>query len=201
MSAKPPRAVEPGIILALGLVLAIGLKVASQGMGRAGRPMPQASSGALAAAPAGKSPSLAATMAEHLKQMEAPYQSLTVNSPAPPPAAEPLYTASAMRDPLQSLLPSEESAATSTTTTHAAATPTPQAPTLPPVVALQGLFWGGAVPTVIINGKVYGIGDTVSGATIRGIDRRGIELEFQGMTYLITMQGTTTMLSQELPWR
>ena len=189
MNAKPPVAVTSGIVLALVLLLAIGLKVAGKGLGRADRPMAQ-----------GRAQSLTATVAEHLRQMEAPFQSPTVNPPAPQPAAEPLYTASAMRDPLQSLLPSEEPAAMSTTT-DATATPMPQAPQPPPVVALQGVFWGGVAPTAIINGQVYGIGDTVSGATIRAIDRRGIELEFQGTTYLMTMQGTTTMLSQELPWR
>lgn len=198
MTAKPPIAAKLGIILALVIVLAIGFKVVSQGMGRADRSIPQTPSGTLAAAPAGKGQPLTAIVAEHLKQMEAPFQSLEVSPSAPQRSAEPLYTASAMRDPLQSLLP-PESAPMSMTTINAPA-PMPQAPQLPPVVALQGVFWGGAVPTAIINGEVYGIGDTVSGATIRAIDRRGIELEFQGATYLMTMQGTT-MLSQELPWR
>jgi len=189
MSAKPPLAVKPGIVLAVGLLLAIGLKVASKGWGRADQLMAQA-----------RSQPLTAAVSAHLKQIEAPFQSLEVTSPAPQPAAEPLYAASVMRDPLQSLLPAEGPEVMSTTTTDTT-TPTPQAPQLPPVVALQGLFWGGPVPTAIINGEVYRIGDTVSGATIRAIDRRGIELEFQGVTYLMTMQGTMTMLSQELPWR
>ena len=184
MNAKKSIAITSGILVALVLLLASGLKVAGKGLGRADRPMAQP---------------LTVTMAEHLKRMEAPFESLTVSPPAPQPPAEPLYTASAMRDPLQSLLPREE-LATMPTMTDAPA-PMPQAPQPPPILALQGVFWGDAVPTAIINGQVYGIGDTVSGATIRAIDRRGIELEFQGASYRMTMQGTTTMLSQELPWR
>ena len=190
MTAKPSIAVKSGIILALVIVLAVSLKVAGKGVGPATRPMAQA-----------RSQPLTEAVAEHLKQLEAPFQSLTVGLPAPQPSAEPLYTASAMRDPLQSLLPAQESAAMSATTDTTMMS-MPQAPQMPPSVALQGVFWGSAVPTAIINGQVYGIGDTVSGATIRAITRRGIELEFQGTTYLMTMQGTmTTMLSQELPWR
>ncbi|MBI4003896.1 MAG: hypothetical protein HY353_02640, partial [Candidatus Omnitrophica bacterium] len=179
MTAKPPIAVKAGILLALVLLLAISLKVAGKGVGRADQLMTQA-----------RSQPLTAAVAEHLKRLEAPFQSLEVTSPTPQPAAEPLYTASAMRDPLQSLLPPEESAAMSRTT-DATAMSMPQAPQPPPVLALQGVFWGGAVPTTIINGRVYGIGETVSGATIRAIDRRGIELEFQGVSYRMTMQGTT----------
>lgn len=188
MNAKKPVAVKSGILLALVLLLVISLKVAGKGFGRADQDRPMAQP-------------LTVTVAEHLKRLEAPFESLTVSPPAPQPSAEPLYTASALRDPLQSLLPPEESAAMSTTTDATAAMPMPQAPQPPPVVALQGVFWGGAVPTAIINGQVYGIGDTVAGATIRAIDRRGIELEFQGVSYLMTVKGTTTMLSQEWPWR
>ena len=189
MTAKPSIAVKSGIILALVIVLAVSLKVAGKGVGPATRPMAQA-----------RSQPLTATVAEHLKQLEAPFQSLTASLPAPQPSAELLYTASAMRDPLQSLLPAESSAMP-TTTADTTAMPAFQPPQPPPVLALQGVFWGGAVPTAIINGEVYRIGDTVSGATIRAIDRRGIELEFQGVSYRMTMQGTTTMLSRELPWR
>jgi len=189
MTAKPPIAVKAGILLVLVLLLAIGLKLAGKGLGRAYQPMTQA-----------RSQPLTAAVAEHLKRLEAPFQSLNANAAALQPSVEPLYTASALRDPLQSLLPSEEAVAMPTTT-DATVMPMAQAPQLPPVVALQGVFWGGAVPTAIINGEVYGIGDAVSGATIRAIDRRGIELEFQGATYRMTMQGTTTRLSRELPWR
>ncbi|MDP3704064.1 MAG: hypothetical protein Q8R78_06715 [Candidatus Omnitrophota bacterium] len=194
---KLPLAVKPRVVLALVIVLAIGFKVAGKGMGRAD--LKQAPSGALAAAPTGKAQSLTAVVAEHLKELEAPFQSLSASPSAPQPSAEPLYTASALRDPLQSLLPQESAVMSATTATTAM--PTPQPPEQPPVVALQGVFLGGAVPTAIINGKVYGIGDAVSGATIRAIDRRGIELEFHGATYRMTMQGTMTLLSRELPWR
>jgi hypothetical protein len=189
MNAKPPLAIKTGLVLVLLLLLAISLRVAGKGVGRRVEDRPQTQAG---------SQPLPAVVVERLKRIEAPLQSLEGDAPASPRAAEPLYTASAMRDPLQSLLPPEESVAMSTM--MEATAPTPHAPQ-PPVVALQGVFWGGAQPTAIINGQVYGVGDTVSGATIRVINRRGIELEFQGTTYLMTMQGTMTMLSQELSWR
>ncbi len=89
-------------------------------------------------------------------------------------ATTPAYTAHELRDPLQSLLPSEPQAPS---TPMVVSKP---APPPPPQLRLQGILWGGPRPTAIINDKVYTIGDHVQGATVTAIDHREVTLDFQG---------------------
>ncbi len=115
------------------------------------------------------------------------------SAPSSEPPANPLYTAQALRDPLESLFPPETQAV------PVAGPPLPpiyQPPSYPPSLMVQGMLWGADSPKAIINGQVCKVGDNVSGATITSITRQGIEVEFQGARYLTTAKGTTTMLSQ-----
>ncbi|HEX9564656.1 MAG TPA: hypothetical protein VF981_11820 [Gemmatimonadaceae bacterium] len=109
---------------------------------------------------------------------------------------EPRYTAHELRDPFESLLPSAIRAAQ--------AAPQPVMPGVPidagmgqtavepavqfPEIAVQGMLWGGPVPVAVIDGGVYQVGDTVSGARITAIERAGVTMEYQGVTALLAVQ-------------
>lgn len=127
-----------------------------------------------------------------LQLMDAQLQAPQPTPPSAPPAS--LYTAQGLRDPLESLFPPEPPPATMAAEPNPQ--PTYQPPSSPPSLTVQGLLWGMSAPKAIINGQVCKVGDTVSGATITSITRHGIEVEFQGATYLTTVKGTMTMLSQ-----
>ncbi len=115
------------------------------------------------------------------------------------------YTAQPLRDPMKSLLP-----------TIAPPTPVlsmiqkPVAVTSPPAPApvrhLQGLLWGNPTPKAIIDGEVYGVGDTIQGAKIVSIDHSGVTIEHHGeiIHYSITTaakDAEESNKSQEAYWR
>lgn len=45
---------------------------------------------------------------------------------------------------------------------------------------VQGIIWGAKVPQAIINNKVLAAGDSINGAEILSIDKRGVTLSFAG---------------------
>ncbi len=45
---------------------------------------------------------------------------------------------------------------------------------------VQGIIWGAKVPQAIINNKVLVAGDSINGAEILSIDKKGITLSFAG---------------------
>ncbi len=47
-------------------------------------------------------------------------------------------------------------------------------------LTIQGIVWGVERPQVIINNRVCTIGDTVEGAQILSIDKKGVTLNFYG---------------------
>jgi hypothetical protein len=121
------------------------------------------------------------------------WQESPAASPAPP-IREPrpaLYAAAALRDPLQSLLPSPPAAETAAVVAPAAAQPAEAPPPpKPPALQVTGLLWGGPRPQAIIGGHVYGIGDPiVKGTTVLAIDREGILVDCRG----VTVRYTTTV--------
>lgn len=91
------------------------------------------------------------------------------------------YTAEALRDPLQSMLPVPVTASMAEGGDGAPVVPSVE---FPPVT-VQGVIWGGLRPQVIIEDHVYDVGDTVSGARIKAIARNGITLELDGATTLV----------------
>ena len=92
------------------------------------------------------------------------------------------YTAEALRDPLQSMLPVPVTASMAEGGDGSGSV----VPSVEfPPVTVQGVIWGGARPQVIIEDHVYDVGDTVSGVRIKAIARDGITLELDGATTLV----------------
>ena len=92
------------------------------------------------------------------------------------------YTASDFRDPLVSLLPKpevESPAAGGAAETRAVETP------MAPAVSVEGMFWGGPRPQVLIDGQLYDIGETVGGSQIMAITREGVTVVKQGATFVL----------------
>ncbi len=106
------------------------------------------------------------------------------------------YTASALRDPLRSLLAREPAGRPSPDqgSSGGYAVVSPPAPQ-PPAVTVQGLVWGGGTPQAIIDGQVYGVGEQVQGAIIVVIDDRGVEVEVQGQTFWLRISPPSDSLS------
>ena len=102
------------------------------------------------------------------------------------PTSRPTYTAGALRDPLQALLPGGPKKLGPSQDAGRATAPSPGEARLP-TLTIQGLIWGGPKPKAIIDNEVYGIGDVVQGATITAIERDGITLELQGRTIRVAM--------------
>ena len=126
------------------------------------------------------SKTLPETLKEHWQRMEpAPEIQTQALRPASAASSAPLYTAHHLRDPLQSLLPELPQPQTAQDTSGISQkAPVSQAP-LPPL-KVEGLWWETQQPRAIINGEVYGVGDQVSGATIKAIGRDGVTFEFDG---------------------
>lgn len=92
------------------------------------------------------------------------------------------YTAGDFRDPLVSLLPAptvESSAA------DGAAQAPPSETPVAPAVSVAGVFWGGPRPQVLIDGRLYNIGDTVGGSRIVAITREGVTVVNQSATFVL----------------
>ena len=100
------------------------------------------------------------------------------------------YTASVLRDPLKSFLPQAvppvsapiqlQPANSESSGRPANAPPASEQRAPMPNLTVQGLVWGGPRPQVIINDKVYSVGDMVGGGKIVVINRHGVGLEYNG---------------------
>ena len=103
------------------------------------------------------------------------------------------YAAQDFRDPFENQFPVEEQrksvptgmATNPRSSIAPGATPPPSAvasvaSTSTSALQVQGVIWGGANPKVLINGSVYGINDTVNGATIVAIDHEGVAINRGG---------------------
>lgn len=118
-------------------------------------------------------------------------QQRPVEPAAPVPVAR--YTAHDLRDPLQSLLPTQKTAGSQGAIQQDAAggvePVVPTTPALPvPLLTVQGLWWGSEQPKAIINGDVYGVDETVDGAKILSIGRDGVIIEWGGQAIPLTTQ-------------
>jgi len=100
----------------------------------------------------------------------------------------PTYTASTLRDPLQSLFPGgpKKLEVRPSQEPGRVTAPSPGEGRLP-TLTIQGLIWGGPKPKAIIDNEVYGVGDIVQGATITEIGPEGITLELQGRTIRVAL--------------
>lgn len=107
------------------------------------------------------------------------------------PSAEATYTASSLRDPLQSLLPQGPTLQPPSSQASLQVMPE-RGVTQPmnlnqPTFTIQGLLWGGREPKAIIDDEVYGVGDVVQGATITSIGREGITVDLGGHSMDLAM--------------
>jgi len=81
------------------------------------------------------------------------------------------YTSDNLRDPFTLNLPQAPAASAQ--------------PKALPQFKVDGFIWGSSIPQAIINGKVYGVGDTVESAKITKIDKTGVTILFNGSNYVI----------------
>ena len=149
-------------------------------------------------------PTLRVAVEEYRKRMEPqPEAPVPVLVAEPPP--EPTYTAYELRDPLRSLLPREPEPEREVDIPidPSMASGGESSPRALPNLVVQGVWWGGGEPKAIINDEVYGVGDTVAGATVTAIDGTGVSIDFSGETLHLApaRQSTGQTLSQASPWR
>lgn len=98
------------------------------------------------------------------------------------------YTSSGLRDPFENWLPRPEPlplAPEEPSAAPVAAVEAPKAQVAPPEIALEGIVAGGPRPQAVIQGKIVRVGDTISGARIAKITKEGIEVMFEGETFMI----------------
>lgn len=97
------------------------------------------------------------------------------------------YAASGMRDPFENQLPLPEPEP------EPGAVPqqepdepaeVPEVPVTPPEIIVDGIVSGGSVPQAVIQQKVVRVGDTISGARISKITKEGIEVVYEGESFV-----------------
>lgn len=96
------------------------------------------------------------------------------------------YTASGQRDPFESQLPlPAPEPEPAPPPEPAAVLEAPKAPvTPPPDIAVEGIVSGGHVPQAVIQKKVVHVGDTIGGARISKITKEGVEVVYEGESFL-----------------
>jgi hypothetical protein len=87
----------------------------------------------------------------------------------------------ATRDPFQPLLPVEEKKPSIVTEEGVAAVEG----VTPPYLAITGILWGTDKPRAIINGDVYGVGDSIgaTGATVFKIEKNTVFVMYEGAVF------------------
>lgn len=61
---------------------------------------------------------------------------------------------------------------------------------------VQGIIWGTKVPQAIINNKILAAGDSIGGAEILSIDKKGITLSFAGEIVNLSAPGQGSVLKE-----
>jgi hypothetical protein len=93
-------------------------------------------------------------------------------TPAAPPAKPPPPAATAPAVPVE----------------PAAVKPPVSPPRELPALSLQGILRGGKFAEAMINGYTYRVGDSVSGATVVGIEDSAVRLELDGREFTLRMR-------------
>ncbi|NQT92193.1 MAG: hypothetical protein HQ559_05480 [Lentisphaerae bacterium] len=105
-------------------------------------------------------------------------------------------------DPLQSTLPPVEPPSSTDTPSQPLATPDEpasppeesSAPARPPVnwpkLALEGVVGKGQMGAAKVNGRIVGVGESIEGAVLISLDKKGVMLEFEGERQFLKL-GTT----------
>jgi hypothetical protein len=84
------------------------------------------------------------------------------------------YTASDLRDPFKSFLPKTSVSRSSSVILREISR-----------LDLSGIMWGEDLPLAIINGKVYKVGDSISGIKIVEISKQGVLLKYQEESFIL----------------
>ena len=170
------KAMVAGLLAVFVLTLAKGPLVKTLTSFGPATPVPAVQATGLPTSPAGPAQPSAPGMTA------LPDSHVTASEPASP-AVPRGYTAHNFRDPFENRLPAVRSASPdqhvmmASTIDRPAAGASPQTPVSSSPLEVQGLLWGGPKPKAIINGRVYGVNDTVNGAKIIAINQRGVAIE------------------------
>jgi hypothetical protein len=62
----------------------------------------------------------------------------------------------------------------------------------PPELKIQGIFWGGAFPQAIVNGRVVRVNDQIEGAVISRIAKEGITIKIGYKEFIYNAPGQST---------
>ena len=176
-NANIERRIELGLLVVFGCV-ALG---ALRSVGLLGRTSPTAKPLSDAAGPLAKLPELLQRYHERMTDT-LPTEPRNAAGAVGTGGAGVRYTASGLRDPLVSLLPEAQPAQPTVIQEPVVAAPPPQ----PPSVTVQGMIWGGRRPQVLIDNRLYNVGDTVQAAQIVAIAREGVTVMLQGTTFLLS---------------
>ena len=66
--------------------------------------------------------------------------------------------------------------------------PDPAGAAAEPEYRLQGIFFRPAAPSAVVNAKTVYVGDWISGARVKAIDRQSVTIEKAGETQVLTLQ-------------
>lgn len=96
------------------------------------------------------------------------------------------YTASGLRDPFENQLPLPEPEPV-VQEGPAVLPDVPKPLVIPsPEITVEGIVSGGPAPQAVIQGKVVCVGDAVEGARITKITKEGVEVVYEGETFLFS---------------
>lgn len=102
------------------------------------------------------------------------------------------YKADGLRDPFEGYIVRKEEQKVSTV-------PSQEVSVSPPTLTVQGIIWGGRLPQAIINNKVVKIGDTIEGAQIMDIKKKGIVVSFKNREYNLSSPAAVNLESLKKP--
>ena len=115
------------------------------------------------------------------------------------------YVADMSHDPLRSAFYVPEAGEAPQSEVSSLPLPPEPEPTIPaavglPSINIQGVLWGSANPQVIIDGKVYEIGDSIGGGRILSIERDGVTVERWGATFRAKKRGGSDRTGGQSTW-
>ncbi len=100
------------------------------------------------------------------------------------------YTSDQLRDPFRSYIIKENKAAL----VQENITAQPEIDLSKFVV--QGIIWGGKVPQAIINDQVFTVGDSIEGAKILSIDKKGVKLDLTSGIATLAAPGQSSVSTE-----
>ena len=105
------------------------------------------------------------------------------------------YAASGSRDPFENQLPRVEPK-TESQVSPVVEEPREKVKASLPAISVESMISGGPVPQAIIRGGILRVGDQIEGATITKITKEGVELLYQGETFVVPAPSKTIGYSQ-----